>query len=87
MTLINADPESAAGDLYQPENRLSAEKTVWFNAAGAPHPVDLVPDAEVSTLADILYRDLRRSGKKEIQYLHEYQGKSALRVAEPSLDE
>ncbi len=32
VTLINADPDSGAGDLYQPENRLSAEKTVWFNA-------------------------------------------------------
>ena len=32
VTLINADPASGAGDLYQPENRLSAEKTVWYNA-------------------------------------------------------
>ncbi len=32
VTHINADPETGAGDLYQPENRLSAEKTVWYNA-------------------------------------------------------
>ncbi|MGX8692611.1 MAG: hypothetical protein ACSW8E_02520 [Clostridia bacterium] len=32
VTLINADPDDGAGDLYQPENRLSAEKTVWYNA-------------------------------------------------------
>ena len=32
VTLINADPDSGAGDLYQPENRLSAAKTVWYNA-------------------------------------------------------
>ena len=32
VTLINADPDSGAGDLYQPENRLSGEKTVWYNA-------------------------------------------------------
>lgn len=32
VTLINADPNTGAGDLYQPENRLSAEKTVWYNA-------------------------------------------------------
>ena len=32
VTLINADPETGAGDLYQPENRLSAAKTVWYNA-------------------------------------------------------
>lgn len=33
ITLINADPATAAGDLYQPENRLSSKKTVWYNAA------------------------------------------------------
>ena len=29
---INTDPDSGAGDLYQPENRMQAKKTVWFNA-------------------------------------------------------
>jgi hypothetical protein len=29
---INTDPDSGAGTLYQPENRISASKTVWFNA-------------------------------------------------------
>ena len=28
---INADPATGSGDLYQPENRLSAKKTVWYN--------------------------------------------------------
>ncbi|MBR5342897.1 MAG: hypothetical protein IK149_03260 [Oscillospiraceae bacterium] len=32
VTVINADPGSGAGDLYQPENRLSPNKTVWYNA-------------------------------------------------------
>ena len=32
VTVINCTPEGA-GDLYQPENRLSAEKTVWYTAA------------------------------------------------------
>ncbi|MBQ9346731.1 MAG: hypothetical protein IJT94_05235, partial [Oscillibacter sp.] len=31
--LINADPFTGAGDLYQPENRLSHQKTVLYNAA------------------------------------------------------
>ena len=31
VTVINADAESGAGDLYQPENRLSARKTIWYN--------------------------------------------------------
>lgn len=33
VTVINADPGSGAGDRYQPENRLSGKKTVWYNAA------------------------------------------------------
>lgn len=32
VILINADPETGGGDLYQPENRLSSRKTVRFNA-------------------------------------------------------
>ena len=33
VVLINADPRTGAGDLYQPENRLQPRKTVWYNAA------------------------------------------------------
>lgn len=29
---INSNPEFGSGDLYQPENRLSAEKEIWYNA-------------------------------------------------------
>lgn len=32
IILINADPETGAGDPYQSENRLSAKKTVWYTA-------------------------------------------------------
>lgn len=32
VIVINAKPEDGGGDLYQPENRLSAKKTVWYNA-------------------------------------------------------
>lgn len=36
VLIINADPETTAGTYYQPENRLSPKKTVWYNAkAGA----------------------------------------------------
>lgn len=31
--LLNADPETGSGDLYQPENRLSGNKRVKYNAA------------------------------------------------------
>ena len=33
VTVINADPSSGAGTLYQPENRLSPRKSVRYNAA------------------------------------------------------
>ena len=33
VVLINANPTTGAGDLYQPENRLASRKTVWYNAS------------------------------------------------------
>lgn len=33
VILLNTDPSTGAGDTYQPENRLSAKKTVRYNAA------------------------------------------------------
>lgn len=32
VTYINCDPTNGAGDDYQPENRISSEKTLWYNA-------------------------------------------------------
>lgn len=32
VTVVNASPGTGAGDIYQPENRISAGKTVWYNA-------------------------------------------------------
>ena len=31
ITYVNADWRNGSGDSYQPENRLSAKKTIWFN--------------------------------------------------------
>lgn len=33
VTVINCAPADGAGDLYQPENRLSPRKTLWYTAA------------------------------------------------------
>ena len=33
VTYINCDPSNGAGTVYQPENRLSPRKTLWYNAA------------------------------------------------------
>lgn len=38
VTVINCTPEGS-GDLYQPENRLSSQKTVWYTAARTTHSV------------------------------------------------
>ena len=32
VTVINASPRNGSGDLYQPENRISPAKTLWYNA-------------------------------------------------------
>lgn len=32
VTVINAVPYNGSGDLYQPENRISSAKTMWYNA-------------------------------------------------------
>ena len=33
VTYINCDPKTGAGTVYQPENRLSSNSTLWYNAA------------------------------------------------------
>ena len=40
VTVINCTPEGS-GDLYQPENRLSPKKTVWYTAARTMHSVSV----------------------------------------------
>ena len=35
VTLLNADPDTGSGDLYQPENRLAPTRTVKYNAKTA----------------------------------------------------
>ena len=37
--VINANPETGSGDLYQPENRLSPKKRVTYNATHSPRTV------------------------------------------------
>ena len=34
VTYVNCDPTTGAGDSYQPENRISPYKTMWYNANG-----------------------------------------------------
>ena len=48
ITVINADAATAAGDLYQPENRLSPKKTVWYNAISGKDYYLPVKDAAVT---------------------------------------
>ena len=33
VTYINCDPKAGAGTVYQPENRISSNATLWYNAA------------------------------------------------------
>jgi len=54
IIVVNASPSTGSGDLYQPENRISARKTVWYNAVSGVsayqlpvHPVDAVTEVKV----------------------------------------
>ena len=50
VTVINANPETGSGDLYQPENRLSDKKTVRYNAREGvtDYTLPVKPDSIVS---------------------------------------
>ena len=50
VTVINANPETGSGDLYQPENRLSDKKTVRYNAKEGvtDYTLPVTPDSIVS---------------------------------------
>ncbi len=41
---INTNPQTGVGDLYQPENRISSQKEVWFNADNGEEIVELLCD-------------------------------------------
>lgn len=51
---INTDPDTGAGDLYQPENRIQAEKTVWYNAKSGvvDYHLPVVADSIVAVAVD-----------------------------------
>lgn len=49
VILINADPATGAGDLYQSENRLSPKKTVWYTAKAGETEYHL-PVGEVDSI-------------------------------------
>lgn len=50
VTVINANPGTGSGDLYQPENRLSVKKTVRYNAKEGvtDYTLPVVPDSIIS---------------------------------------
>ena len=50
---INTDPDSGAGNLYQPENRLQAAKTVQFNAKSGVTVYHL-PVQEITTVETVV---------------------------------
>ena len=50
--LLNADPETGSGDLYQPENRLSAQKRVKYNAA-ADVKVYHLPVQDIDAISEV----------------------------------
>lgn len=61
VTYINASPVNGSGDQYQPENRLSSDKTIWYNAAdsvtGVSNNAELVIEVYHDTFRGRLYAD------------------------------
>ena len=53
VTVINADPKSGSGDTYQPENRLSASKTIHYNAK-AGTTVYQLPVKEIDSISKVV---------------------------------
>ena len=53
IIVINANPATGAGDLYQPENRMSSRKTVWYNAVGGAKTYYLPVKAERVTYVEV----------------------------------
>jgi len=51
VTVINADPKSGSGNLYQPENRLCSRKTVRYNADGGT--VYQLPVREIDAVTEV----------------------------------
>lgn len=53
VTVINASPENGSGNLYQPENRIQAKKTVKYNAAEGTTVYHL-PVQNVDAVAEVI---------------------------------
>ena len=49
ITYINADYRNGSGDPYQPENRLSAKKTIWYNAGSMENTKTLSGDGTTTS--------------------------------------
>ena len=53
VIIINASPENGSGDSYQPENRISSDKTIWYNAdGGTDYHLPVVAGSIVSVYVD-----------------------------------
>lgn len=52
VVAINSDPVTGGGDLYQPENRLSADKILWYNAKKDTKDYKL-PVGEIDSVVEV----------------------------------
>ena len=53
VIVMNANPATGAGDLYQPENRMSSRKTVWYNAVDGARTYYLPVKADRVTYIEV----------------------------------
>ena len=57
VTLINTEPTTAAGDMYQPENRLNPQKTVWYSTVSGVKDYHL-PVQDVDSIDKVVVDEL-----------------------------
>lgn len=53
VTVINASPVNGSGTMYQPENRLSSRKTVWYNAVAGVTEYHL-PVSQIQDVTEVV---------------------------------
>lgn len=53
VVLINTSPVNGSGAMYQPENRLSAKKTIWYNAVEGV-TVYKLPVTDIDTIVSVV---------------------------------
>lgn len=82
IIVINADPTTAAGSLYQPENRLSFSREVWYNAQSGVTQYHL-PEADANLIQKVTVDGVEKHSPSDYTF---YNGVVTFTTAPPVTD-